>query len=158
MHCWFYLPERLPASYNKWILALARMDPRLLRLLQYARSGEYVYGQKPSPEVLKMCQEIAANAGSEPRFVNPELVKRLDCTFVHGKVGAGSCETNAVKRWVAAFRDCLYIYLPVHLVPQVLFNFGRLAKTPLPALLHILLAASRSSAFLATFVASIYAS
>lgn len=158
MHCWFYLPERLPASYNKWILTLARMDPKLLQLLQYARAGEYVYGQKPNAEVLKMCQAIAASAGSETRFVNPELIKRLDCTFVHGKIGAGSCEANAIKRWIAAFRDCLFIYLPVHLVPQLLFNLGRITQSPLSSLLHILLAASRSSAFLATFVASIYAS
>lgn len=46
-------------------------------------------------------------------FVNPQFLRRLDCSVVHGKVGAGSCEANAVKRWIAAFRDCLLIYLPV---------------------------------------------
>jgi hypothetical protein len=113
-----------------------------------------------------------------PSFVNPQFIKRLDCSVVHGKLGAGSCETNAIKRWIAAFLDCFKIYLParrlrrfpselelislyldqVHLVPQVLFNFRGLAGHPAAAIVRILFAASRSSAFLATFVASIYAS
>lgn len=158
MHAWFYQPQRLPPSYNKWIMALARMDPRLLRLLQYAKRGEYVYGKEPNAEVYKMCEEIAANMGQPVSLVNPHVIKALPCTFVHGRIGAGSCEANAVKRWIAAFRDCLLIYLPVHLVPQILFGLGRIVQSPLPSLLRILLAASRSSAFLATFVASIYAS
>jgi hypothetical protein len=49
-------------------------------------------------------------------FVNPRYLRRLDCSVVHGKLGGpGSCEANAVKRWIAAFRDCLLIYLPVSL-------------------------------------------
>ncbi|ORY73454.1 hypothetical protein BCR35DRAFT_354136 [Leucosporidium creatinivorum] len=158
MWCWFYLPDRLPPTYNKWILKLARMDPRLLRLLQYARNNEYVYGQRPSREVAIMCEEIASGVGREASFVNPQYLKRLDCSVVHGKVGRGTCEANAVKRFIAAFRDCLLIYLPVHLVPQLLFNLKGLSKSPSASIIHILLAASRSSAFLATFVASIYAS
>jgi hypothetical protein len=62
MHSWFYNPEALPPSYNRWILQLARMDKRLLELLRYARNGRFVYGQKPDPEVFKMCQGIAAGA------------------------------------------------------------------------------------------------
>ena len=67
MWCWFYAPLRLPDTYNRWILKLARMDPRLLRLLQYARKGEYVYGQEPNAEVALMCDEIAAGVGRDPR-------------------------------------------------------------------------------------------
>ncbi|KAK4702127.1 hypothetical protein P7C70_g4098, partial [Phenoliferia sp. Uapishka_3] len=59
MWCWFYLPERLVPSYSRWISRLARLDPRLLNLLQYARSGEYVYGKVPSEKVAVMSAGIA---------------------------------------------------------------------------------------------------
>ncbi|GAA5914806.1 hypothetical protein JCM8208_005709 [Rhodotorula glutinis] len=156
MHAWFYSPELLPPSYSKWILQLARMDPRLLQLLRYARAGRFVYGKKPDAEVLDMCTAIAKHAGKDASLVNPGLIERLDCSFVHGRLGAGSCEQNALKRWARAFLDCLLIYLPVHAIPPLLFNFRRLLRSPTSSLLRILVAASRSSAFLATFVASVY--
>ncbi|KAK4054862.1 hypothetical protein OIV83_000786 [Microbotryomycetes sp. JL201] len=157
MHCWFYAPHRLPPSYNRWILALARMNPGLLRLLQFARNNEYVYGQKPNAEVMAMCVNLAKGYGRDVREVSPEHIKRLDCSFVHGKIGAGPCEVNAIMRFLYAFRDCMFIYLPVHAVPQLLFNWKNIVKNPTSSAIRVLTGASRSSAFLATFVASIYA-
>ncbi|GAA5958485.1 hypothetical protein JCM3765_007892 [Sporobolomyces pararoseus] len=158
MRSWFYFPEALPPSYNRWILQLARMDKRLLELLRYARTGRFVYGKKPDEEVMKMCQGIAAGAGKDISTTNPEIISRFSCDFVHGQLGKGSCEMNATKRWARAFLDCLLIYLPVHAIPPLLFNFSKVLNQPGSSILRILLAASRSSAFLATFVASIYAS
>ncbi|GAA5894236.1 hypothetical protein JCM5296_004691 [Sporobolomyces johnsonii] len=159
MWCWFYKPHLLPSSYSRWILTLARMDPRVLQLLRFAREGRFVYGQRPDDEVAKICAAIATANGQDARTVNPEYITHIDCTsLVHNTIGAGSCETNAIKRWAAAFFDCLLIYLPVHAIPPLLFNFRRLVSEPGSSILRILLAASRSSAFLATFVSSIYAS
>lgn len=50
---------------------------------------------------------------STRRFVNPYHIKRLDCSVVHGKLGSGTCEVNALKRWTRAFVDALAIYGPV---------------------------------------------
>ncbi|GAA5850225.1 hypothetical protein JCM8547_001049 [Rhodosporidiobolus lusitaniae] len=158
MWSWFYRSDELPPSYSKFILQLARMDPRLLQLLRYARAGRFVYGKEPDEEVSKMCAEIAAHAGQDASLVNPASISRLNCSFVHGRLGAGSCETNALKRWARALLDSLLIYLPVHAIPPLLFNLRRVLRSPSSSLLRILFAASRSSAFLATFVASIYAS
>lgn len=156
MWCWFYLPSRLPPSYNRWILALARMDPGLLDLLRLIRQGDYVYGKAPSEKVAKLCRGIAEGMGRSAAEVNPAGIKRLDCGFVHGAY-SGACEVHSAKRWAYAFLDALKIYLPVHLVPQLLFNLRGLARAPGPTVAHTLLAAGRSSTFLATFVASIYA-
>lgn len=53
------------------------------------------------------------------RQVNPFYMDRLDCQFVHGKLGGpGRCEVNAGRRWARAFLDALYIYLPVRLSTQ----------------------------------------
>ncbi|KAM0756416.1 para-aminobenzoate synthase, subunit I [Meredithblackwellia eburnea MCA 4105] len=159
MWCWFYLPERLYPSYRLWISRLARMDTRLLQLLQFARNGEYVYGQEPKKAVADMSAGIASAMGRDPSMVNPHHLTRLDCLFVHGHLGGpGGCESNAAKRWFRAFLDAMAIYLPVHFIPHLLFNLRGLAGQPLFLLPKIILAASRSSAFLATFVATIYAS
>jgi len=157
MWCWFYLPTRLPPSYNRWILALARMDPGLLELLRFIRSGDYVYGTQPSAKVADLCAGIAATMGKAPELVNPAGIPRLDCDFVHGAY-SGACEVHSAKRWVYAFLDALKIYLPVHFAPQLLFNLRALTRAPGETVLYTLLAAGRSSTFLATFVASIYAS
>lgn len=71
MKSWFYNPEALPPSYNRWILQLARMDKRLLELLRYARNGRFTYGKKPDAEVLKMCEGIAAGAGKDISYSSP---------------------------------------------------------------------------------------
>lgn len=90
-------------------------DPRLLRLLQYARRGEYAYGRTPSVDVATMSAGIASMHGRSADLVNPEFIKRLDCSFVHGSVGGldSSCEVNALKRWLRGFLDAFAIYLPV---------------------------------------------
>lgn len=64
--CFFYLPELLPRNYNLWIKNLARFDSRLLNLLQFARKGEYVYGEIPSEKVRIMSEGIAKSLGREP--------------------------------------------------------------------------------------------
>ncbi|BGO96741.1 Para-aminobenzoate synthase, subunit I [Rhodotorula toruloides ATCC 204091] len=158
MFSFFYSPQKLPPGYSKWIMQLARLDPRLLQLLRFAREGRYVYGRDADAEVVRVCEGIAKANGKPLASVHPLHTKRIDCALVHGQVGAGTCEQNALKRWVRAFLDCLVIYLPVHAIPQLLFNLRRILSQPSSSLARILLAASRSSTFLATFVASIYAS
>lgn len=118
------------------------------------------------------------------RFVNPYYIKRLDCSVVHGKLGAGSCEMNALKRWIIAFGDASLIYIPVclflfhfsfplhfisiltliylfkkvHLLPQLIFNLPSLTSSPFPStsLIKILTSSLQSSIFLASFISSIY--
>lgn len=89
--------------------------------------------------------------------MDPSQIRRIDCSVVHHSIGGGTCEQNALKRWIRAFLDALAIYLPVHAIPPLLFNFRRVLSQPGMSAKRILQAACRSSAFLATFVASIYA-
>ncbi|KAI5478287.1 integral membrane protein [Pseudohyphozyma bogoriensis] len=156
----FYLPERLPPSYNRWIASLSRIDPSLLTLLRDARANRWVYGKAPDDTVRKMCEGIAARAGRPVSEVNPHHNKRLDCRFIHGTTGGydSACEVNAARRWGRAFLDALAIYFPVHFLPHLLFGFRGLVKSPVDVMTKILVSTSRSSAFLATFVASIFAS
>ncbi|OZJ06099.1 hypothetical protein BZG36_00964 [Bifiguratus adelaidae] len=46
MFNWFYEPQRLPRTYNRWISYMANMDERLLTALRAIRNGEIRYGEK----------------------------------------------------------------------------------------------------------------
>ena len=59
MWAWFYLPERLPKSYEKWIGQIARVDSRLIEALRRCRRGEFVYGKDTgqAPLLESMCKD-----------------------------------------------------------------------------------------------------
>ncbi|POY71390.1 hypothetical protein BMF94_5702 [Rhodotorula taiwanensis] len=156
MRCWFNKPHLLPKAYSKWIMRLSRMDPNVLQLLRFAREKRFVYGSEADPEVLRVCRSAAARARLSPSALDPSRISRIDCSLVHASIGAKSCHGNAVQRWLRAFLDAFAIYLPVHAVPLLLFRTRRLWRHPRSGIFQILEGASRSSAFLATFVASIY--
>lgn len=104
-------------------------------------------------------------------LINPAQISRLSCTFVHLPLPSNlffrspslaarlssSCEFNALSRFLLAFLDAFKLYLPVHALPPLLFSLRRVLASPSSSLLRILVASLRSSAFLATFVSSIYA-
>lgn len=115
MWCWFYKPQRLPSTYVKWISALAEMDHRLLHLIRLCKAGEYVYGQKPlRPEISEMSQAIAVHMGLDSSLGDPELIDKLSCSIIHGKLGdSESCVANSARRWIKAWRRGMGIYLPV---------------------------------------------
>jgi hypothetical protein len=85
-------------------------------------------------------------------------VNSLPCVLVHGRTGnSTSCEANTIRRWGYGWLQSMIIYLPVHALPPLLFNRKRLTSKPLNTLMTIFLGATRSSAFLATFISSIWA-
>ena len=157
MWAWFYTPARLPPSYVRWISALARLDLRVLLLLRHARARNWMYGSQARGEAQGLGEALAVRSGLPSTMGNPSRITRLDCRVVHGAVATDSCASNAGQRWVLGFVDALKIYAPVHLAPQLLFHGGRLVTDPQSFLSHVALGAARSSAFLATFIASIYA-
>ena len=59
MWAWFYLPERLPRSYNKWIGEAAQVDERLIEALRQARRGDWIYGRDTGQAGLleSMCRD-----------------------------------------------------------------------------------------------------
>jgi hypothetical protein len=78
MWCWFYLPDRLPPSYNRWITALAQMDVRILELLRRARSGRYVYGRPAADwETRELAVGVAREMGLDEKAALPEYVRSL---------------------------------------------------------------------------------
>lgn len=146
MWAWFYLPERLPRSYNKWIEEAAQVDNRLIEALRRARRGEWVYGKNTGQANLLsgMCEDY----GWPVEWGDPAKTIPIPCEMVH--MGTGhSCEKHALSRFIKAFRFALATYLPLQLAM-------RLRAPSTSSALKGLKEAARSSAFLGSFVSLFY--
>lgn len=80
----------------------------------------------------------------------------LPCEIVHCGVGGSSCLANAALRWLKGFKVCMGIYVPVHLLPRLIFGFQGFVNKPAENLFKVLKGSARSASFLATYIASIW--
>lgn len=147
MWSWFYYPDRLPRGYQKWIMSAASVDNRLIEALRRFHHGHILYGKETGQAGLlgDMCDDYQL-----PRhWGNPVETIPLPCDIVH--MGCGpSCEYHALSRFVRSWKWSMFTYLPLALALQI-------RKTPSRhSLVHALLSASRSSAFLATYITLFY--
>lgn len=146
MWTWFYAPEGLPRSYNKWITSAASVDPRLIEALRRCRKKELRYGEETGQTALlgSMC----ADYGLPYEWGDPVKEIPFRCEIVH--MGRGpSCEYHALSRFCRAWRWSMYTYLPLAVAIRARRPTAR-------SLTKALLSASRSSAFLATFITLFY--
>ncbi|KAJ4486149.1 hypothetical protein J3R30DRAFT_3668386 [Lentinula aciculospora] len=183
MWCFFYQPERLPSTYVKWIRTLAGVDNRLLRTLQFIRSGEWTYtnGSPTNPTLLTTYAKDLGYSSSwgdplrVPAFGGPSArsvwellgvqgrkgLGGVPCELVHGGVGSkmsldGSCTANSGIRGVKAFFEAVLVYLPAHFLP-VLITRPQVLLRP-HRVLSTLLATCRSATFLSAFISSFWLS
>lgn len=147
MWAWFYAPERLPRSYERWIGEVAKVDSRLIEALRRARRGVFVYGKDTgqAPLLQSMCEDY--NWPLE--WGDPAKTIPIPCEMVH--MGCGpSCEKHAAQRFVRVFKLACATYLPIQLVLRLR------AKRPLSRTASAVKDTLRSSAFLASFVSIFY--
>lgn len=147
MWAWFYLPERLPKSYKKWISEAAKVDWRLVEALRRARRGVWVYGKETgqAPLLQSMCRDY--NWPEE--WGDPAKTIPMPCAMVH--MGCGpSCEKHAVFRFAKSFRFACATYIPL----QIAFRLRSLKSRA--AFIRAVSDALWSSTFLASFVTLFY--
>lgn len=147
MWAWFYLPERLPRSYEKWIGEVAKVDSRLVEALRRARRGVFVYGKDTgqAPLLQSMCEDYKWPL----EWGDPVKTIPLPCEMVH--MGCGpSCEKHAAYRFFKTFKFTCATYLPL----QMAVRLRKLRSKS--ALVRAVSDAMRSSAFLASFVSIFY--
>ncbi|KAI7905904.1 uncharacterized protein BX663DRAFT_498069 [Cokeromyces recurvatus] len=149
---WFYEPERLPKSYAKWITNMSGIDTRLLETLRAIRNGNWIYGKDTGLGYL--LSDYCAQLGLPRSFGDP-IYGRIDCTVIHEGSPYG-CEVNALYRFYKGFVKIFPVYLSVHLLPTLFFQTSRFIQTPIQTILRVLLASTRSSTFLGTYIAIIW--
>ncbi|KAL5363526.1 hypothetical protein BJX96DRAFT_167550 [Aspergillus floccosus] len=147
MWAWFYLPERLPRSYEKWIGEVAKVDNRLIEALRRARRGTFVYGKDTgqAPLLQSMCKDY----GWPSKWGDPKQTVPIPCEMVH--MGCGpNCEKHAAFRFAKTFIFACATYIPL----QIAFRLRGMKS--LASLRRAMSDASRTSAFLASFVSLFY--
>ena len=80
----------------------------------------------------------------------------MPCEIVHCGVGGSNCYANAGLRWLRGWKVCMGIYVPVHLLPRLMFNPKQFTREPITAVTKVLTGSARSASFLATYIASIW--
>ncbi|KAL6809065.1 hypothetical protein GGI42DRAFT_229848 [Trichoderma sp. SZMC 28013] len=146
MWAWFYSPDSLPRSYNKWITSAASVDLRLIEALRRCRNGELIYGKETgqAPLLGSMCDDY----GLPTEWGDPAKVVPFPCDIVH--MGCGpSCEYHAISRFLRSWKWAMLTYLPLALALQ-LRNPRRIN------LVKAITGSTRSSTFLATFITLFY--
>ncbi|EKM61043.1 uncharacterized protein PHACADRAFT_134164 [Phanerochaete carnosa HHB-10118-sp] len=176
MWCFFYEPQRLPRSYNTWIMTLANIDPRILGALRAIREGRWSYVRRiavPSDLLSSLSRDLgypeswgsvtrlpafggpAANGAWKTLAVsNRPNLGGIPCELVHGGIGGGSCAASAALRSGKAFAEAMLIYLPVHVLPILLYRPRKLTRVH--NIMNTLLSVTRSATFLSSFVSSIW--
>lgn len=147
MWAWFYEPERLPRTYEKWIGEVARVDTRLIEALRRARRGIFVYGKDTgqAPLLESMCRDY----GWPVEWGDPRKTIPIPCEMVH--MGCGpNCEKHAVYRFARTFKFACATYIPLQIVLRL-----RGMKDP-AVLRRAISEGAQSSAFLASFVSLFY--
>ncbi|KAL2820377.1 hypothetical protein BJX63DRAFT_312093 [Aspergillus granulosus] len=147
MWAWFYVPEKLPRSYGKWIGEVAKVDERLIEALRRARRNVFVYGKDTgqAPLLESMCKDF----GWPIEWGDPAKTIPIRCEMVH--MGCGpSCEKHAVSRFIRTFKFACATYIPL----QIAFRFRSMKS--MAALRRAVSDALRSSTFLASFVSIFY--
>lgn len=146
MWSWFYYPQNLPQSYNKWITSAASVDLRLIEALRKCKFGELVYGEDTG--VANLLGSMSADFQLPPVWGDPAKSIPFPCDIVH--MGCGpNCEYHAVSRFIRSWKWSMYTYLPLALA----FKLRRPSKKNL---VLAFLSATRSSAFLGTFITLFY--
>ncbi|KAF7714055.1 Integral membrane protein [Penicillium ucsense] len=147
MWAWFYLPQRLPRTYEKWIGEVAKVDMRLIEALRRARRGIFIYGRDTgqAPLLMSMCRDF----GWPEQWGDPTKTAPIPCEMVH--MGCGpNCEIHALTRFFKTFKVACATYVPL----QIVFRLQKIKD--LAVLRRAVLEGARSSAFLAAFVGIFY--
>ena len=147
MWAWFYAPERLPRTYEKWIGEVAKVDSRLIEALRRVRRNDFVYGKDTgqAPLLESMCKDY----NWPEQWGDPSKTIPIPCEMVH--MGCGpNCEKHAVSRFARTFKFACATYIPL----QVVLRLRGMKSTA--ALGRAISDAAQSSAFLASFVALFY--
>ncbi|KAI9475696.1 MAG: hypothetical protein EXX96DRAFT_596122 [Benjaminiella poitrasii] len=131
---------------------MSGVDTRFLEALRAIRNGEWVYGKDTGLGHLlgDYCTQLGL-----PRSFGDPVCGRINCTVVHEGSPYG-CEANALYRFYKGFIKIFPVYLSVHLFPTLFFQSSRFIQNPVQTILRVLLASTRSSTFLGTYIAIIW--
>lgn len=137
IHCWIFQPQCLSKSYLKF---LDHHGGRGRPVVQAAADYHSFH-----PMNLKELNEVMRRRCFEE--IDPTS-KRLCCDFIHGQE---NCFYANLKYAVEEFFRAIKVYIPVFLIPLLLFNYKRVQYAPTKSMLFATKGILRSSFFLSMY-------
>jgi len=142
MYAWQLQPDTMANSFHSWIRARGGLDLR-----QLSAVAQITYGNYPV-ELTSWCNEHKI---PNPAVSNPNMTF-LPCSTLH-PLYPSSCTIHAILRWFIGFKNSFHVYLPVHLLPLLLFRWRTILKDPVHTLTHTVSAIAMSTSFITSFQA-----
>ena len=124
---------------------MAHMDGDLVLALRQLHHGRVRYGT-PS-DILR---EYCIRYGLDPK--RADLRHMVPQAFVHPSTG-DSTLLYLLLRFIVGVRDASVVYLPVHIIPAVLFKGSAFLEDPVRSTLKVIRKVLQSSSFLGLFIA-----
>lgn len=148
MWSWFFRPERLPPQYNKWITSASKGDDRIIQMLRGLHDGSIVYGEKPDNCDVPLAA-VCRDYNLPEDYGDPAKTWPFPCVLLHAGQGT-TCEERAIRRFVNSWRMAMFTYLPLALTIRLRGSLSH------KKIVKSFFSASRSSAFLATYITLSY--
>uniref|UniRef100_K3W753 Transmembrane protein 135 N-terminal domain-containing protein n=1 Tax=Globisporangium ultimum (strain ATCC 200006 / CBS 805.95 / DAOM BR144) TaxID=431595 RepID=K3W753_GLOUD len=123
MYAFIFEPMLLPKSYYNWILNIGAVTDHGLAYTLRERL-EKVVDANGSPIPFRVCQ---------PHY--------------HME----SCTTHGVKEWIGGLGRAAQVYLPVHILPALIFRFSQIKAAPISSAARVSYAALCSCLFLTSY-------
>jgi len=145
MYAYIMRPESLPKSFWKFMVETAPIDKNILEAVRRNNRGISI----DTEAVSKYIARATHNHGHVPLTANPLIVP---CAILHPHTPW--CSSQFLFSFRKAFSQTFPLYLSLTLVPSVVLHFKRFRRSPLTLLFDCTTSATRSTAFMATFVSS----
>ncbi|KAH7922062.1 hypothetical protein BV22DRAFT_1071135 [Leucogyrophana mollusca] len=158
VYAFFSRPDTLPRSYTTWLATASGAPPPAINMVRdlnrtatfKVRDLEKIFDREDLiPNNYMALVERKALATAIPPDFGPRYPP---CGAVHPWVE--SCTEVPLPRFFTVFKWAFPIYGALHFVPMILFKRGQFFNKPLNMLTRAGWGTLRSSAFLATFVAT----
>lgn len=140
--CWIFRPSALQSTYLRFLNHHGGRDIRVIRAVgSFYLEGRRLRSVGPINQVRSAHRVPLLSATAPPR----------DTIFAILHNERGHPFSAMVRFWLAALLRSVRVYLPVFLIPLLLFNRSRLLRAPAASLSHVAAGIARSSVFLATY-------
>jgi hypothetical protein len=154
---WIHYPEFLDNSYNRFL----NTQGGKARPIVDSYSGFILYGylgnlykvadvsQVAKLNDMRLAHNIPALSFDGVHPEHRETWQRLMCSVIHPN--HSDCFVHFFSFLKEGFKRAVPVYLPVYIIPQVLFRFKKLFTDPFGSASHTVLGIMQSSSFLACY-------
>lgn len=155
LYSWFYVPNALPSSYSNWIARMSGTEACIYELPRFYRENKNAAELADAP-IIKKLQDLCVRRQVDPALALPSN-GYIPCEVMHE--GIQGCVNFWASKWMQSFSMSVKIYLPIHLLPILIFHPKLLMRTSQwpNTIARLLLSTCRSAAFLSTFIFLVFA-